>query len=129
MTLTFISLAPVLGKRIRSVEKLASIQDKWRTGWEKLGDDDKWKRFGDYWRKQDVEKTRNRPSIALAYEERGEEDEDYRLPLAEADETKHKIIVRECYKSFYDFIREARDEFRYAGFVLTGQPGTGASSS
>jgi hypothetical protein len=116
---TFISSATVLGKRPRSVE------DNWRDGWRQLGDDDEWKRFGDYWRKQNVETTRDSSSIALAYEERGEENPEYRLPLA--PETKNKIMVRNCYKQFYDLIWEARKKFN--GLILTGQPGTGAPSS
>ena len=65
-------------------------------------------------------------TITLAYDERGKEDTTYRLPLA--PETDNKIIVRDCYKSFYDYILRLRSEKR-TGLVLTGQPGTGASSS
>jgi hypothetical protein len=117
----------VLGKRTRSVDELASVQGGWREGWKQLGDRHHWKRFGDYWRKQNVETTRDSPSIALAYEERGKEDPEYRLPLSL--DTKNEIVVRDCYKTLYDLIREMRDGSTSYGLVLTGQPGTGASSS
>jgi hypothetical protein len=72
--MTFISLAAVqngfacqgqgvLGKRIRSIKQLASIQDDWREGWRQLGDGHKWKLFGDYWRNQNVDTTRDGPTI------------------------------------------------------------------
>jgi hypothetical protein len=99
---------------------------EWHDGWRQLRDDDSWKRFSDYWRKQNVETTRESPSITLAYEERGEENPEYRLPLV--PETENKIIVRDCYKSLYDHILELRN-CDAVGLVLTGQPGTGASSS
>jgi len=117
----------VLGKRTRSVDELASVQGGWRRGWYQLDDDDVWKRFGDYWRKQNVQTTHDSPSIALAYEEKGEEDPEYRLPLS--PDTKNEIIVRDCYKTLYDLIREMRDGSTYYGIVLTGQPGTGTFSS
>jgi hypothetical protein len=91
-----------------------------------FADNDNWKRFGDYWRRQNVETTRDSPSITLAYEERGEENTMYRLPLV--TRTMNKIIVRDFYKSFYDYILKLRD-YITPGVVLTGQPGTGASSS
>jgi hypothetical protein len=125
--MSFISLAAVLGKRTRSVDELASVQGRWRRGWDQLGDDNVWKRFGDYWRKQNVKTTHDSPSIALAYEERGKEDPEYRLPLSPL--TKNEFVVRECYKALYDSIRQMRDEITCDGFVLTGQPGAGASSS
>ena len=65
-------------------------------------------------------------SITLAYDERGVEDPTYRLPLAPS--TNNKILVRECYKSLYDYILRLRIT-KYYGLVLTGQPGTGAFSS
>jgi hypothetical protein len=99
---------------------------KWHRGWRQLGDNNRWKQFGDYWRKQDVEKTRDSLSISLAYEESGEENPEYRLPLDPL--TNNKIIVRDCYKSFYDRILKLRND-GYTGLVLTGQPGTGVSSS
>jgi hypothetical protein len=108
----------------RARDESASGHDEWRRGWCQLDDDDKWKQFGDYWRKNKI--TSDRPYITLAYEERGEEDPKYRLPLA--PRTKNRIIVRECYKSFYDYILHLR-RAKYLGLVLTGQPGTGASSS
>jgi hypothetical protein len=77
--------------RIRSAEKLSYVQDGWRDGLKQLGDDNKWKRFGDYWRKQNVETTRESPSITLGYEEKGEENLEYHLPLA--GDTQNKIIV------------------------------------
>jgi hypothetical protein len=117
MILTFISLAYVLGKRIRSGE------DYWREGWEQTGDDNRWKLFGDYWRKQNA---RDRSSITLVYEERGEGDPTYRLSLS--PETDHVIVVRDCYKALYDSVQTNRGGL-YNGLILTGQPGTGASSS
>jgi hypothetical protein len=119
MSLTFISSASVLGKRICSVE------DYWKKGWEQLGDNDPWKLFGDYWRKQHVQTTRDKSFITLAYEERGEGDPKYRLSLA--IRTQNRIIVRDCYKALYDLIRKKRVG-SYNGLILTGQPGTGASS-
>jgi hypothetical protein len=76
---------------------------------------------------ENIDTTRDSPSIALAYEESGEENPEYRLPLA--PETNNKIIVRDCYKPIDDFIWEAVVGYKYSGLVLTGQPGTGASSS
>jgi len=102
------------------------LDDGWRQGWRQLGDGNHWKQFGDYWRKQNVEETRDRHTIALAYEERGEENPEYRLRLATL--TKNKIIVRNCYKSLYDYIFELR-RVDFNGLVLTGQSGNGASSS
>jgi hypothetical protein len=52
-----------------------------------------WKRFGDYWRTKNVDAMRASPSIAFAYEKRGQEDLEYRLPLAPL--TNNKIIVRD----------------------------------
>jgi hypothetical protein len=112
--MTFISLAAVLGKRIRSIKELTSIQIDWRKGWLQLGDDDPWKLFGDYWRNQNVDTTRDGPTI------------EHGLPLTPE---ANKIIVRDCYKTFYDLIWEAIVGIKYTGFVLTGQPGTGAPSS
>jgi hypothetical protein len=119
--LTFISLAAVLGKRARSADKLAPIH-----GWQLLDDNHLWKKFGGYWRKQNVETTRDSPRITLAYEERGKEDPDYRLRLA--GNSQNRIIVRDCYKSLYDFIRKNKNGYN-RGLILTGQPGTGAPSS
>ena len=102
-------------------------RDEWPYGWDQLDGDSTWKRFYDYWRKQDAEATRNRAYITLAYEERGKEDPEYRLPLA--PKTKNKIIVRDCYKHFYDYIMELRDSNCLTGLILTGPPGTGAPSS
>jgi hypothetical protein len=110
----------------RPREGSTSNDYEWHHGWRQLGDDDPWKRFSDYWRKQNVETTCERPSITLAYEERGEENPKYRLPLV--PEIGNKIIVRDCYKSFYDHILKLRSR-NVVGLVLTGQPGTGASSS
>jgi hypothetical protein len=103
-----------------------SDNDKWRKGWDQLPDNDPWKLFGDSWRKQNAEKTRDRPSIPLAYEEMGEKDPRSRLPLA--FNTENKIFVRKCYRELYDFILTLRQS-DYTGLVLTGQPGTGASLS
>jgi hypothetical protein len=110
----------------RPRDESTSNGDKWRQGWRQLSDDDPWKRFSDYWKKQNVETTRESPSITLAYEERGEENPEYRLPLV--PDTGNKIIVRGCYGRFYDHILKLRGGDS-AGLVITGQPGTGASSS
>jgi hypothetical protein len=117
----------VLGKRIRSADELAPIQDGWRTGWHQLRDDDPWKLFGDYWRNQKVDTTRDSPSIALAYEESGRRNPEYRLPLD--PEVNNEIIVRDCYRLIYDFMWKAVVGLKHSGLVLTGQPGTGAFSS
>ena len=109
-------------KRLR----LDYVDYRWPYGWRRLSDDSPWKLSGDYWRKKKVETMSDDHTITLAYDERGKEDPTYRLPLA--PETDNKIIVRDCYKSFYDYILRPRSEKR-TGLVLTGQPGTGASSS
>ena len=101
-------------------------EGKWRRGWHQLDDNDEWKQFFDYWRNQNVETTRNSAYITLSYDERGKEDPKYRLPLV--PRTNNKIIVRDCYKHFYDYIVELRDD-NSGGLILTGQPGTGAPSS
>jgi hypothetical protein len=119
--LTFISLAAVLGKRARSADKLAPIH-----GWQLLDDNHLWKKFGDYWRKQNVETTRDSPCVTLAYEERGKEDPYYRLGLA--GDSQNRIIVRGCYKALYNLIRTNKNGY-YRGLILTGQPGTGAPLS
>lgn len=73
-----------------------------------------------------IEKTTcDGPSITLAYEEKGEVNPECCLPLVPW--TKNKVFVRDCYKSLYDYILDLRDGFD-TGVVLTGQPGTGASS-
>jgi hypothetical protein len=102
------------------------LGDQWRQKWCQLDDDDQWKLFGDYWKKQNAQTTSDSLSVTLAYEERGEENPVYRLPLV--PQAKNKIIVRVCYKSFYNYILDMREN-KYNGLVLTGQPGTGASSS
>jgi hypothetical protein len=102
------------------------LNNRWPQGWIELPDDDPWKLFGDYFRKKNVTTMSDVLSVTLAYDEKGEEDPKYRLPLAPA--TENKIIVRECYKLLYDYIRPQRDR-KFGGLVLTGQPGTGASSS
>jgi hypothetical protein len=99
---------------------------EWHHGWRQLGDNDSAKRFGDCWRKQNVGTMRDSTSIALDYEGRGQEIPEDGFPLVRT--TKNKIIVRNCYKDFYDHILKLRDN-DYSGLVLTGQPGTGASSS
>ena len=99
---------------------------EWHDKWRELDDNDRWKQFGDYWKRQDVETTRDRTSIAFAYDERGVENPDYRLPLATF--TKNEIIVRKCYRTLYDHVLKRRNAMDH-GLVLTGQPGTGASSS
>jgi hypothetical protein len=119
MSLTFISLATVLGKRNRSVDELTPIH-----GWQLLGDDQPWKKFGDYWRKQNVETTRDSPCITLAPEEW---DPKNRISLSFL--TDNKIIVRNHYKLFYDFVQKIKDDIRFTGLFLTGQPGTGVSPS
>jgi hypothetical protein len=91
----------------RARDESTSDHDEWRRGWCLLGDDDNWKRFGDYRRKQNIETTRDSPSISLAYEERGEGNPIYRLPLV--TRIMNKIIVRDFYKSFYDYILKLRD--------------------
>jgi hypothetical protein len=96
-------------------------------GWLQLHDDDPWKIFGDYWRKKNDATMSDVLSITPANDEKGKEDPKYRLPFLV--ETNNKIIVRECYKPLYDYIRELRDRMKYRGIVVTGQPGTGASSS
>jgi hypothetical protein len=115
---------PAVTKRLKRARNESTSDDEWRRGWRQLDDDDKWKQFGDYWRKREI--TSDSSSITLAYEERGEEDPKYRLPLV--PETDDRIIVRECYKSLYDYILHLR-RAKYRGLVLTGQPGIGASSS
>jgi hypothetical protein len=108
----------------RARDESTSDDDQWHQGWRQLGDDNKWKRFGDYWRKQDADKTCNHCSITFSYEERGRKDPQYCLPLV--PETNNKIIVRECYKDLYNYIFTLRGH-KYTGLILTGQPGTGAS--
>jgi hypothetical protein len=81
----------------RARDESTSDDDEWHQGWRQLGDDNQWKQFDDYWRKHEI--TGDSPSITLSYEERVEEDPKYRLPLA--PETKDRITVHECYKSFY----------------------------
>ena len=99
---------------------------EWPHGWLQLDYDNKWKRFYDYWRRKGAEATRNSSFITFAYDEKGEEDPEHRLPLVAR--TKSKIIVRDCYRLFYDCILKLRNS-SYNGLVLSGQPGTGASSS
>ncbi|KAN0102505.1 hypothetical protein V8E52_011877, partial [Russula decolorans] len=106
----------------RARDESTSDDDQWHQGWRQLGDDNKWKRFGDYWRKQDADKTCNHCSITFSYEERGRKDPQYCLPLV--PETNNKIIVRECYKDLYNYIFTLRGH-KYTGLILTGQPGTG----
>jgi hypothetical protein len=103
-----------------------SDNDERRKGWKQLPDNNPWKLFSDYWRKKNVETMSDGLSITLAYDEKGGKDPRYRLPLV--PETNNKIIVRECYTSLYDYILYLRRE-GFNGLVLTGQPGTGASSS
>jgi hypothetical protein len=125
ISLVFAVSAVTKGLKRARVE-YTSDNYQWRQKWCQLGDDNRWKQFGDYWRKQNAETTSNSLSITLAYKEMGEENPHYRLPLA--PETENKIIVRACYKPFYNYILEMREK-EYNGLVLTGQPGIGASSS
>jgi hypothetical protein len=106
--------------------KRRRVEEEWRRGWCQLDDGNVWKQFGDHWRKQNVDTLRDSASITFAYEERGEENRMYRLPLVPA--TNNKIIVRDCYKTFYDDILKLKDG-KDNGLVLIGQPGTDASSS
>ncbi|KAN0102408.1 hypothetical protein V8E52_011975, partial [Russula decolorans] len=66
------------------------LGDQWRQKWCQLDDDDQWKLFGDYWKKQNAQTTSDSLSVTLAYEERGEENPVYRLPLV--PQAKNKII-------------------------------------
>jgi hypothetical protein len=106
--------------------KRPRLDDGCPEGWLQLDDDDPWKIFGDYWRKQNDATMSDVLSITPANDEKGKEDPNYRLQLV--PETENKIIVRDCYKRLYEYIRDLRDS-KYNGLVLTGQPGTGASSS
>ena len=108
----------------RARDESPSDSGKWPQGWRRLDDNDVWTQFGEYWRKHEI--TSDSPSITLAYEERGEEDPEYRLQLTPT--SKNKIIVRGCYSSFYDHLLNLRRTGN-TGLVLTGQPGTGMSSS
>jgi hypothetical protein len=118
---------PAVAKGLKRVRYESTTDDDvWREGWKQLPDNNPWKLFGDYWRKKNVETMSDSLSITLTYDERGEKDPTYRLPLV--PETENKIIVRECYTSLYDYILELR-RIKYNGLVLTGQSGTGASSS
>ena len=65
-------------------------------------------------------------SITLAYDEKGVKDPIYCLPFDVT--TENRIIVRDCYKPLYDYIWELRS-LKARGLVLSGQPGTGVSSS
>jgi hypothetical protein len=58
-------------------------------------------------------------SITPANDEKGKEGPKYRLKLV--PKTENKIIVRECYKPLYEYIRNLRND-KYTGLVLTGQP-------
>ena len=120
-------LFEVLNDDNQSPPKRPCLDDGFPEGWLRLPDDDPWKIFGDYWRKQNVMTMSDVLSITPANDKKGEEDPKYRLRFN--PETKNKIIVRECYKTLYNYIREMRDRIYYKGLILTGQPGTGASSS
>ena len=124
----FVFAVPAVTKGLKRARyESTSDDDEWREGWKQLPDNNPWKLFGDYWRKKNVETMGDGLSITLAYDERGEKDPTYRLSLV--PETNNKIIVRECYTSLYNYILELRRKKKYNGLVLTGQPGTGASSS
>ena len=123
--ISFVFAMPAVTGLKRARDEYTSDNGDWYDGWRRLGPKHPWKRFGDYWRKQSVETTSNSLSITLAYEEKGEEDPEYRLQLSPP--TGNKIIVRACYKSLYDRILQLRQDENEKGFVLTGQPGTGAS--